>query len=156
MNCRFGLDHYPNTPIYLWSSEGKTHTLSEQEVMNVIQPQLETWLNEIKTMVEPILATSNAKIILFGESGAINGFDQLLAKACGCECELYVPETLGIRNPSLASVSGLFYVIKDQSIIRDFEPAVDMQAFNDLINKDKEIVNEDTISGKFKGLFERR
>ena len=156
MNCRFGLDHYPNTPIYLWSSEGKTHTLSEQEVMNVIQPQLELWLNEIKTMVEPILATSNAKIILFGESGAINGFDQLLAKACGCECELYVPETLGIRNPSLASVSGLFYVIKDQSIIRDFEPAVDMQAFNDLINKDKEIVNEDTISGKFKGLFERR
>ena len=107
-------------------------------------------------MVQPILATSNAKIILFGESGAINGFDQLLAKACGCECELYVPETLGIRNPSLASVSGLFYVIKDQSIIRDFEPAVDMQAFNDLINKDKEIVNEDTISGKFKGLFERR
>ena len=40
MNARFGLDHYPNTPIYLWSNEGKTHTLSEQELMSVVQTHL--------------------------------------------------------------------------------------------------------------------
>lgn len=156
MNARFGLDHYPNTPIYLWSNEGKTHTLSEQELMSVVQPILNVWLDEIKTTIKPILDTSNVKIVLFGESGEINGFDQLLSKEFGCECELYIPETLGVRSSALASVAGLFYVMKDQSSIREFLPAVDMGLFNQMLVKDKDAVNEDTISGKFKGLFERR
>lgn len=156
MNARFGLDHYPNTPIYLWSNEGKTHTLSEQELMTVVQPILNVWLEEIKTTIKPILDTSNVKIVLFGESGEINGFDQLLASECGCECELYIPETLGVRSSALASVLGLFYVVKDQSSVREFLPGVDMGVFNQMLVKEKETVNEDTISGKFKGLFERR
>ncbi len=156
MNARFGMDHYPNTPIYLWSNEGKTHTLSEQELMSVVQPILNVWLDEIKTTIKPILDTSNVKIVLFGESGEINGFDQLLSNECGCECELYIPETLGVRTSALASVTGLFYVIKDQSQLREFLAGVDMGLFNQMLVKEKEIVNEDTISGKFKGLFERR
>lgn len=156
MNARFGLDHYPNTPIYLWSNEGKTHTLSEQELMTVVEPILNVWLEEIKTTIKPILDTSNVKIVLFGESSEINGFDQLLASECGCECELYIPETLGVRSSALASVLGLFYVVKDQSSVREFLPGVDMGIFNQMLVKEKEAVNEDTISGKFKGLFERR
>lgn len=156
MNARFGLDHYPNTPIYLWSNEGKTHTLSEQELMTVVEPILNVWLEEIKTTIKPILDTSNVKIVLFGESSEINGFDQLLASECGCECELYIPETLGVRSSALASVLGLFYVVKDQSSVREFLPGVDMGVFNQMLVKEKETVNEDTISGKFKGLFERR
>jgi hypothetical protein len=38
-----------NTPIYLWSNEGKTHTISEEELMNVINPLVNTWIDEIKT-----------------------------------------------------------------------------------------------------------
>jgi len=156
MNARFNLDHYSNTPIYLWSNEGKTHTISEEELMNVINPLVNTWVDEIKTTIKPILDTSNVKIVLFGESGEINGFDQLLASACACECEMYIPETLGVRSAALASVTGLFYVLKDQTPIRQFLPCVDMGLFNQMLNKEKEISNEDTISGKFKGLFERR
>lgn len=156
MNARFGLDHYPNTPIYLWSSDGKTHTLSEDDLMNVIQPILNVWIDEIKTTILPIIETSSAKIVLFGESGEINGFDQLLASACQCECELYIPETLGVRSSALASVTGLFYVLKDQTSLREFLPGVDMGLFNQMLVKEKEIISDDTISGKFKGLFERR
>lgn len=156
MNARFGLDHYPNTPIYLWSSDGKTHTLSEDDLMNVIQPILNVWIEEIKTTIKPILESSSAKIVLFGESGEINGFDQLLATACQCECELYIPETLGVRSSALASVTGLFYVLKDQTSLREFLSGVDMGLFNQMLVKEKEIISDDTISGKFKGLFERR
>jgi cell division protein FtsA len=156
MNARFGLDHYPNTPIYLWSTDGKTHTLSEEDLMNVIQPILNVWVDEIKATISPILETSNAKIVLFGESGEINGFDQLLASVCKCECELYIPETLGVRSSALASVTGLFYVLKDQTPLREFLAGVDMGLFNQMLVKEKETINEDTISGKFKGLFERR
>ena len=124
--------------------------------MAVVQPILNVWLDEIKTTIKPILESSNVKIVLFGESGEINGFDQLLAKECGCECDLYIPETLGVRSAALASVTGLFYVIKDQSQLREFLASVDMGEFNQMLVKEKEIVNEDTISGKFKGLFERR
>lgn len=156
MNARLGMDHYPNTPIYLWSSDGKTHTLSEDDLMNVIQPILNVWIEEIKTTIKPILESSSAKIVLFGESGEINGFDQLLATACQCECELYIPETLGVRSSALASVTGLFYVLKDQTSLREFLSGVDMGLFNQMLVKEKEIISDDTISGKFKGLFERR
>lgn len=155
-NVRLGMDHYPVSPIYLWSSEGHTYTLSEAEIAEVIEEPLKQWLDSIKTATLPILETSKARIVLFGESGEIHGLDQLVAKTCGCECELYIPATLGIRSAAMASVSGLFYVMKDQSNLRGYLPGVDMAQFNTLISSEPDAPNEDTLSGKLKGLFEKR
>lgn len=156
-NVRLGLDHYPTTPIYLWSNEGKTQTLSELEISKLIEKPLTAWLNSIKMAIMPILATSNARLVLYGESAEINGLDQLLAHLCGCECELYIPATLGVRSSSLATVAGLFYVVKDQSHLRHYEAGVDMLAFDQMIQiPSKETTTEDTLSGKLKGLFDKR
>jgi len=156
-NTRLGLDHYPSTPIYLWSDEGKTYTLSEAEIAQIIEKPLQQWLNSVKAAIMPILESAQAKLVLFGESAEINGLDEVLAKMCGCECELYIPATLGIRSSSMASVAGLFYVVKDQSQLRNYQAGVDMMAFDQLINgSSKEAQAEDTLSGKLKGLFEKR
>lgn len=156
-NVRFGLDHYPTTPIYLWSSDGKTMTVSEQEIAAMIDKPLQKWLTSIKEAILPILATSNARLVLYGESAEINGLDTLLSKLCGCECELYIPETLGMRSSSLATLAGLFYVVKDQSHLRRYDAGVDMVSFEQMIQSPiKENPTEDTLSGKLKGLFERR
>ena len=155
-NIRLGLDHYPITPIYLWSSDGKTLTVNEHEVASAIQKPLDSWIVAIKQAVLPILASASAKIVLYGESAEINGLDTLLAKACECECELYIPSTLGLRSSSLSSVAGLFYVVKDQSNLRYYESGVDMLAFEAMMtHQPTETTTEDTLSGKIKGLFER-
>lgn len=155
-NLRLGLDHYPTSPIYLWSNESKTHTLSEAEIAEIIAQPLNAWIDAIKSAVTPILESSKARLVLYGESAEINGLDRLLAKTCDCETELYLPATLGIRSPSLGAVSGLFYVMKDQSNLRSYLPGVDMAEFSSLISPEIPTQSDDTLSGKLKGLFEKR
>lgn len=155
-NVRFGLDKYPDTPVYLWSSEGQTHTLSEKDIFTILKPDLDAWIEKIKIAIAPILEHGNTKMVLYGESAEINGLDQLLSKLFNIDVESYIPDTLGIRSSALCSIAGLFYVLKDQSVLRDFEAGIDMFEYENLVERINDNPVEETLSGKFKGLFERR
>lgn len=158
-NCRLDMETYPTTPIYLWSSEGKTHTLTEKELADIIQTPLQSWLDQIKKCCDPILQAGQAQIVLSGEAAEIFGLDAMIKKTVGCECELYVPETFGVRNSSLAAVVGMFYVLKDQQLYRkNYRSGVNMEQFNNMVaNKSKEPSSEDTLTRKLKGiLFETK
>lgn len=154
-NIRLGLDKYPDTPVYLWSSEGTTHTLSEKEIFEILSTDLERWIENIQRAIAPILEHGETKLVLYGESAEIKGMDKILSKALNIEVEVYIPETLGIRYAAFSSVAGLFYVLKDQSNIRDFEASVDMISYENLVQSSQDH-SEDTLSGKLKGLFDRR
>jgi cell division protein FtsA len=155
-NIRFGLDSYPDTPIYLWSVEGKANTLNESDAMKVIEAPLTKWLDQVKTTIQPIIKEATVQLVMFGESGELNGMDVLINKQLDVECRLYIPETLGVRTSALASVSGLFYVLKDLITVRDYLPGVDMISFNQSFNPKAEGSNDDTFSGRFKGLLHKR
>lgn len=155
-NIRLGLDSYPETPIYLWSTEGQTHTLSEGQVMDVIQAPLNHWLQKVQAAIQPILANASTHIVLIGESGEISGLDAWLVKNLDTDVSVHQPETLGVRSSALASVSGLFYVLKDQMAVRHYEPGVDMVSFSQSFNPKSEHPSEDTLSGRFKGLLQKR
>ncbi len=154
-NVRFGLESYPDTPVYLWSSDGQTHTLSERDIFTILKDDVVAWIESIKRAIAPIVEHGETKMILYGESAEINGLDHMISKACGIEVEHYIPETLGIRASALSTVAGLFYVLKDQSRLRNFEAGIDMLEYENCCSKTQES-NEDTFSGKLKGLFERR
>jgi cell division protein FtsA len=155
-NIRLNVETYPDTPIYLWSVEGKANTLSEVDAMRAIEAPLNRWLEKVKTTIQPILESSPVSLVLFGESGEINGLDALIAKTFDLECRLYIPETLGVRTSALASVSGLFYVLKDLHGVRDFLAGVDMLSFSQSFNLKEASSHEDTFSGRFKGLLQKR
>ncbi len=154
-NVRFGLDHYPDTPVYLWSSDKQTHTLSENDIYEILKDDLSLWIESIHKAIAPIIEHGETKMILYGESAEINGLVTVLSKQLGIEVEHYIPETLGIRYSAMSTVAGLFYVLKDQSRLRDFDPAISMIDYENLVMS-KNDIHEDTLSGKFKGLFERR
>lgn len=154
-NVRFGLESYPDTPVYLWSSDGKTHTLSEKDIFTILKTDVEIWIENIQRAIAPIVEHGETKMILYGESAEINGLDRMISKYCGIDVEYYIPQTLGIRASALSSVAGLFYVLKDQSRLREFESGIDMFEYEHLL-QDKKESTEDTFSGKLKGLFERR
>lgn len=155
-NLRLGLDHYPDTPIYLWSSEGKTQTLSEKEMAQIIEPKLHVWLEALISSMGPILEKSKIQILLYGGSSDINGLSEVMAKATKMETVTYMPDTLGIRSSALSTIAGLFYVIKDQSHFRQFESGVNLIRMDELLNPRFEKSGEDTLSQRLKGLFEKR
>lgn len=155
-NLRLGLDHYPDTPIYLWSSEGKTHTLSENEMAQLIETKLNRYLEAIVSAMGPVLENSKVQILLYGASSDINGLSEVIAKATKMETSTYIPDTLGIRSSALSTIAGLFYVIKDQSNFRQFESGVDVIRMDELLNPRFEKSSDDTLSQRLKGLFEKR
>ncbi len=154
-NVRFGLESYPDTPVYLWSVDKETHTLSEKDIFEILKDDLNTWIESIQKAIAPIVEHGETKMILYGESAEINGLVSMLSKHLGIEVEHYIPETLGIRYSAMSTVAGLFYVLKDQSRLRDFDPAINMLDYESLVIA-KQDTHEDTLSGKFKGLFERK
>jgi len=155
-NVRLGLEKYPKTPIYLWSSEEKNYTLTEHDVAALIEPKLDAWLQNVHKAVSPLLESPNIEIVLSGESADINGLADTVGRQLGIPSSVYVSETLGIRSPAYSVCAGLFYVIKDQSPYRDYESAVELTQFSVKIKASMGKTNpEDTLGNKFKTIFDK-
>ncbi len=155
-NVRLGLQKYPKSPIYLWSADDKNHTLTENDVAGLIEPHLDAWLQSIHKAISPILMDNHIEIVLSGESADINGLSETVARQLGCQTTVYISETLGIRNSALSVCAGLFYVLKDQSVYRNYQSAIEMDQFSVKIKASMGKSNpEDTLGNKFKTMFEK-
>ena len=55
-NTRLNQRRPLQTPIYIWSKNTKTYTLSEKELCEAIREPLESWTGQIEQMCRPILA----------------------------------------------------------------------------------------------------
>jgi cell division protein FtsA len=155
-NVRLGLQKYPKSPIYLWSSEERNFTLTENDVASLIEPKLDTWLQGVHKAISPILSDSTVEIVLSGESADINGLAETVSRQLGCPCSVYISETLGVRSSALSVCAGLFYVLKDQSVYRLYQSAVEMEQFSVKIKSSMGKTNpEDTLGNKFKTMFEK-
>lgn len=157
-NCRLGLEKYPESPIFLWANEGKTSTISESQLIKTITLASEEWVRDIKRCCEPILEAGSANLVLTGEASEIIGLDGMLEKAIGIPTEIYIPETLGVRNAALSAAVGLFYVLKDQLNYRqNILPGINMEEFHASLHGKKDSGIDDTLTRKLKGiLFESR
>ncbi|TXT19040.1 MAG: cell division protein FtsA [Erysipelotrichaceae bacterium] len=60
-NIRIGLHKYPKSPIYLWTADEKNHTLTENDVAGLIEPQLDVWLQSIHKAISPILMDTHVE-----------------------------------------------------------------------------------------------
>jgi len=155
-NVRLGLNKYPKSPIYLWSSDDKNYTLTEKDVASIIEPKLDAWLQNIHKAISPILTESNVEIVLSGGSADINGLSEAVSRQLGCPCSVTISETLGVRTSALSVCAGLFYVAKDQSAYRVYQSAVELDQFSAKIKaRLGKTSPEDTLSGKLKTMFEK-
>ncbi len=144
-------------PVHIWSADGETKTISEQELVDCIRTPLEAWLAAIQKTCVPILQAGETAVMITGEGGETEGLAELLQKLLGVETKCYIPETLGGRNAGLTACLGLFYAYQDKLPISGLtDDSLDMEAFNKAVSyreKRSDGTKEDTLTNKLKGLF---
>jgi Actin-like ATPase involved in cell division len=158
-NCRFQEKSPLETPIYLWSEDGITTSVSEKEIVDEVKPLLQKQVKEFRSLSHQILEQENVSLVLTGEAGSILGIKKFYEEAFDIPVKEYRPESLGIRDSSLAAVSGNFYVYKDQLALRiPRQNSVDVVEFEKtMLEKRKpEEKEDDTLTNRFKGLFDRK
>lgn len=147
-----------DNPVHIWSNDGKTHTISEKELVNCVMPNINSWLSYLQKTCAPILQAGETTVMITGEGGETQGLAQLLADRLQTKVRCYVPDTLGGRNASLTTCLGLFYAYQDRLPITGYtDDSIDMEAFIKAVSyRDKKPdgnTKEDTLTSKLKGLF---
>ncbi len=155
-NARFEGGKRLEDPVYVWNRAGETHSLSEKDISEAIEENVQQWAKEIKETCLPILETDKKIVVITGEGSEIQGLAALLEKELGTEVRLYVPETLGVRTGDLVACLGLFFAYKDQlPILGEIENSVDIKAFEKTVRYKavEENSEEESITKKLKGML---
>ena len=156
-SCRLDQEKCSDNPVHIWSDNGETRTISEQELVDCVRPNVAAWANAVQKTCGPILQADETTVIITGEGGETDGLDRVLQKLLGVETRYYIPETLGGRNGGLTACLGLFYAYQDRlPITGNMDDSLDMDAFIKAVSyrdKKNDVNREDTLTNKLKGLF---
>lgn len=152
-NCRLAQEIHDDVPIYMWSKDGKTHTISEAQLATVIKGSIIDVLEQINDYASDIFESPKTKVILGGGGAELLDLDQLAKQYFQVEVQSYVPETLGARSSSLITSLGLFYAYKDAcEVSLSDKISVDSLRFAEAIMP-KRNDEEEGFTGRLKGLL---
>lgn len=157
-SVRFHQNIYTTNPVHIYSQDGKTKTITEQEFMKSVKNSVDGWVNAIEKTCVPILQAGPTAVIITGEGGETEGISDILEERLGCKVSCYIPDTLGGRNAGLTACLGLFYAYQDKLPISGYiDDSLDMDAFIKSVSyrekKSETETKEDTLTSKLKGLF---
>ena len=158
-NCHYDTINLQDSPIFMWSVDDQPKTVSETDVVNATKPYLVQYIEYLKDACEAILETGKVAVVLCGEGAEIMGVKELIGKEFEVTTKAYVPETLGARNSALTACLGMMYVYKDLAEYRKFfVNSVDVIKFEQhiLAKRKKETVMEDSVTNKFRNIFEKK
>ena len=157
-NSRLEESRLSDSPIYIWSRNQITNTISERQLCEEIGEPVSYWINMLKDALRPIVESQRCTVVvLTGEGAEVQGLDWLMKNTLGCEVRKYSPETLGARMPALSCCLGLFYSYKDQlELLGNYENSLNMEEFTKAIQYKKieqHSSDENTITGKLKSIL---
>ncbi len=146
---------YPDDIVYAWSDSGTTKTLTTRELNEEVSKPLNTFCDKLITMCNPII-DENVKIFLTGEGEQMEALNDLLCQKAGVKVRDYYPDTIGVRDPSLTALYGVFFVYRDKVLLNDMNVScIDLLRYDSLIDH-KELDSEgETITTKIKNLFKQ-
>ena len=111
-------DEAKDNVIYVWSENGEQKQLTEKNVCDCVAKYMRKWVSHINESCMPIVKSGDVSYLVTGEGCQIQSIDQVLSDL-NASWQIYVPQTIGARDASLASCLGLFYSWKEQSGIRN-------------------------------------
>lgn len=139
--------------IHLWNEEQTTRYLSEKELGSTIAPMAQKWISKIKEMSEPIFEQGDVKFV-FGGSGAQMVALQSLLPNLGCEATIFIPQTLGARNPALIHTLGAFYAYQSPLNTRRSDlPSANIADVKATLARQENGYDEGTFTKKLKKIF---
>ncbi len=153
-NLNLNKDGLSEDPLFMWSSKAKTHTISEQEIHDLVANQMDYYLAEIVDRFSPVHNLGTPKVLLVGDVVSITGFKENVEKYANCEVESYVSTTFGVKRSSLSSAVGAFYFYKDQEVFRDHTlSSVDEVSFKAAVLQAEKNEDEESLTQKLKNMF---
>lgn len=158
-NVELNLETYPTHPVYLWAVNDQSKTCSQKEIMEIVSPLIEQWRNQLIRMCEPIIEKRPTKIMITGEGSLLEGLDKYIEAGFEKETRIYVPETIGARDPALTVALGAFYAFSDLEAWRK-KPgqAINPFEFQEMIGtkRSKEPTMELAIGKKIKNFLQTK
>jgi cell division protein FtsA len=149
---------YATHPVFLWQVKEQTYTTNQANIMECVESHIDKFIEEVHEVCEPIFAKSFGEFILTGEGCLLEGLSERVKKVTSIPTKIYVPETMGARDPSLSQCLGALYAYKDHLIYRhhtascvnevEFDTMIKSVKFND--------TQDGTLSKKVKGFFETK
>ena len=146
---------YPDDIVYAWSEGSGTKTITTRNLNEAAEKPLNALCDKLFTMCKPIIDTG-ASVVICGEGQQMSAFESTFRKKADCEVKTYVPDTIGVRDPSYAALYGAFFVYRDKVLMNDLDVCcIDLLKYDELIDQ-KELDQEgETITTKIKNLFKQ-
>lgn len=148
-------DKPKDDPIFIWSKQAHTKTVSAKDLDDVVKEDIKLYLKTLLDRSEPIFQLGKPLIVLNGEASVIEGSQDYIASEVEADIELYQSISFGAKHPKFAPLLGTFYFYKDYEIYREYsESSVDLEEFKDkVLDSDRIIQEDESMTQKLKKLF---
>ncbi|QIK70223.1 cell division protein FtsA [Erysipelothrix sp. HDW6C] len=144
-------------PIFMWSTKSTTHTLSQQDLMELVADDIRAFIADILDRCEPIFELGEPRFVISGEASEIDGVTNFIKKQSVAEAVNYRSTTFGVKDPGLTSLVGAFYLYKDHQIYRERSfSSVDEDEFKRIVIQYNQDDKDDSITQKLKNMFFER
>jgi cell division protein FtsA len=151
-------NHYGTHPVFLWQVKEQTYTTNQAKIMECVESSIDQFINEVNEICQPIFAKSAGEYLLTGEGCLLEGLSERFRKITSVNTKVYVPETMGARDPGLTQVLGALYAYKDHLMYTNHTAScVNEVEFDTMLKSVKLSENQDgTLSKKVKGFFDSK
>lgn len=141
-------------PLFMWSSKSQTHTITEQQIADLVAEPMRDFLDAVVDRFSPIFELGRPKVLLVGEVVTVEGVEEYIESIGECDVESYVSPTIGVKESSLSTVVGAFYFYKDQEMFREHTLAsVDEELYKEVVLEAKKHEDDESLTQKLKNMF---
>lgn len=153
--ARLDQKNFNKRPLYSWTINGVTSTISDYELSETTKDTVEHLGNVYRSLCEQILQQENVTVIVSGEGTEISGIDKVLADRFNRPVKSYYPETLGARSGKWTVCLGMFYAYVDQNGLRALDASsVDLDAYSrNLSSRVNNEVHEEGFTARLKNIL---
>lgn len=157
-NVDLKASHISSNPVFLWQYKEQTYTTNQQAIMECVETKIEKFIQEVYENCQPIFMKSTGEFILTGEGCLLEGLHDRFTKVTSVPTKIYVPETIGARDPGLTQVLGALYAHKDHLLYTNrTSSCVNEVEFDTMLKSVKLGESSDgTLSKKVKGFFDSK
>ena len=145
------------SPIYLWTYNKNSLSVSEKDIYDTIEVELNRWIDNFINAAKPVFDLENTNVIIVGEGSELQNLDKLIESKINLPVSNYIPVTLGARSGDFVSALGALYAFKDKTQYdKEKISSLDIVKYEDILNKTSIDDVEETVTSKLKSIFEKR
>lgn len=145
-----------NDAVFAWNDDKQVnHSLSQKELSNVVYNPLKAYLEKILTMCKPIIDSGETSFFLIGEGSKMSALVNMLKETLNVDVKAYYPDTIGVRDASMSSIYGSFFVYKEKAILNDLNVScVDIAEYDNAVDRKQEDNEGESLTTKIKKMFD--